>query len=273
MMDVFNSFSLTGVAANLTGALGVEAPKFAEAPNPFMKTLIEESPLLKETSHGRKVDRVLMYNPDAVALWLYQKYTEKYAPVVKNTQVTLPLATVMPSVTPVCFSTMYTGALPEVHGIKVYEKPVQHTDSVFDALIRAGKKPCIISCTPNCSMSLIWKERDMDYFIFDKVPEVLEKALEVIPEDKYDMVVVYNHNYDSRMHKTGAESEDSLAQLDDNCRTFGLLCDAVREHWKDHNTLVGFAPDHGCHDTDKDSGTHGLYMSEDINIMHFYGII
>ncbi|MBQ0100096.1 MAG: alkaline phosphatase family protein, partial [Lachnospiraceae bacterium] len=151
--------------------------------------------------------------------------------------------------------------------------PVQHTDSVFDALIRAGKKPCIISCTPNCSMSLIWKERDMDYFIFDKVPEVLEKALEVIPEDKYDMVVVYNHNYDSRMHKTGAESEDSLAQLDDNCRTFGLLCDAVREHWKDHNTLVGFAPDHGCHDTDKDSGTHGLYMPEDINIMHFYGII
>ena len=87
MMDVFNSFSLTGVAANLTGALGVEAPKFAEAPNPFMKTLIEESPLLKETSRGRKVDRVLMYNPDAVALWLYQKYTEKYAPVVKNTQV------------------------------------------------------------------------------------------------------------------------------------------------------------------------------------------
>ncbi|MBQ0100538.1 MAG: hypothetical protein KBS39_03430 [Lachnospiraceae bacterium] len=104
MMDVFNSFSLTGVAANLTGALGVEAPKFAEAPNPFMKTLIEESPLLKETSHGRKVDRVLMYNPDAVALWLYQKYTEKYAPVVKNTQVALPLGTVMPSVTPVCFS-------------------------------------------------------------------------------------------------------------------------------------------------------------------------
>ena len=122
-------------------------------------------------------------------------------------------------------------------------------------------------------MSLIWKERDMDYFIYDTMEEVNEKALEVIREDQYDLISVYNNNYDYRMHKTGCESEESIGELKKNTETFGRLADAVREHWKGHNTLIGFAPDHGCHDTDKDSGTHGLYMPEDINILHFYGII
>ena len=58
-----------------------------------------------------------------------------------NADLTLPLQTVMPSVTPVCFATMYTGAQPEVHGIQSYTKPVVKTDSVFDVLIRNGKKP------------------------------------------------------------------------------------------------------------------------------------
>ncbi|NLB41411.1 MAG: hypothetical protein GX815_03990 [Clostridiales bacterium] len=67
----------------------------------------------------------------------------------------------MPSVTPVCFDTLYTGAQPEVHGIQKYEKLVIKIDSLFDALIRQGKKPVIIVET-NCSMSKIFLERDMD---------------------------------------------------------------------------------------------------------------
>ena len=45
-------------------------------------------------------------------------------------------------VTPVCFGTMYTGAQPAVHGIQKYEKPVIQIDTIFDALIRAGKMTC-----------------------------------------------------------------------------------------------------------------------------------
>lgn len=68
------------------------------------------------------------------------------------------MKTVMPSVTPVCFGTMYTGAQPEVHGIQKYEKPVIKIDTFFDALIRAGKKPVIVA-TPKCSLSNIYLER------------------------------------------------------------------------------------------------------------------
>jgi len=76
------------------------------------------------------------------------------------------MLSVMPSVTPVCFASMYTGAMPNVHGIQAYEKPVLSTDTVFDAFIRADLKPAIVS-TANDSISCIFLERDMDYFIFD----------------------------------------------------------------------------------------------------------
>ena len=49
------------------------------------------------------------------------------------------------------------------------------------------------------------------------------------------------------------------------------LVEAVREHWKDHDVLYGFMPDHGCHQIDKSAGSHGLDMEEDMNIIHFYG--
>ena len=265
MNDILNTISMAGIAASLAYALDIPAPQCAHAPIEQMQNLVGMLP-------GGKADRLLMYNPDAVAMWLFQKYTEKFAPVARHTQLTLPLRTVMPSVTPVCFATMYTGALPEVHGIRRYEKPVLKTDTLFDAAIRAGKKVAIVS-DPQCSIGNIFLERDMDYYRFDTIAEINAKALELIAEDKYDILVVYNGNYDSAMHKTGTESVEALAQLDDNVHSFDMLAQAVKEHWTTHNTLMGFATDHGCHDIDGNCGSHGLDMPEDLNVAHFYGIV
>ena len=44
----------------------------------------------------------------------------------------------------------------------------------------------------------------------------------------------------------------------------------IRKYWKGHNTLVGFAMDHGCHEIDGGCGSHGLDMEEDLNIVHLY---
>lgn len=51
----------------------------------------------------------------------------------------------MPSVTPVCFASMYSGVMPEIHGIMRYEKPVLKIKTVFDALAAAGKRCAIVS--------------------------------------------------------------------------------------------------------------------------------
>jgi predicted AlkP superfamily pyrophosphatase or phosphodiesterase len=63
-----------------------------------------------------------------------------FAEIKQKMDVEIPFSTVMPSVTPVCFGTMYTGAQPQVHGIQAYVKPVITIDTIFDAFIRNGKK-------------------------------------------------------------------------------------------------------------------------------------
>ena len=266
MSDVLNSFSLTGVAAALAGALGIEAPRQAHPANSQLSALV------KNAVPSGKVDRIFMYNPDAVGMWLYQKYTSLFDDAVRHASLALPLQTVMPSVTPVCFGTMYTGAYPDVHGIRRYEKPVIRIDTLFDAVLRAGKKAVIIGDS-QCSLSNIFLERDMDYFRIDSIDGINEKAMELIDEDKYDLMVVYNGNYDSTMHKNGPESEVSLNALRDNIASFDRLCTAIEQRWTSHDTLVAFAMDHGCHEIDGSCGSHGLDMPEDLNILHHYGVI
>ncbi len=175
----------------------------------------------------------------------------------------------MPSVTPVCFGTLYTGAQPSVHGIQKYEKPVITIDTLFDALIRAGKKPAIVAST-NCSMAKIFLERNMDYYIFDSIAEINARAVELIMADKHDFIAVYNGNYDYTMHKNGPEAPISLAALKANSEAFAMFSVLISFHWKHHNTLVGFAMDHGCHEIDDNLGSHGLDMPEDLNIVHLY---
>ena len=53
-------------------------------------------------------------------------------------------------------------------------------------------------------------------------------------------------------------------------RTFMSISQLIRRNWKHHNTLVGFAMDHGCHAIDGNAGSHGLDMEEDLNIVHLY---
>ncbi len=260
MEDVYSKYCITGVTATVLKIMDLPVPAQIEEP---LAPIVEKR-------QNKTADRAFLYNPDAVALWLYPKYTQLFNPVIENTQTALPLLSVMPSVTPVCFASMYTGISPAQHGIRKYEKPVLQVKTLFDYLLENGKKPAIVS-TAGDSISRIFLERDMDYFIYDSVEEVNEKAMQLIAEDQYDVIVVYNGNYDSRMHKTGPESEEALHELDDNAQAFARFAEAIRTHWTKHNTFYGFMPDHGCHAIDGDCGSHGLDMAEDMNVIHFYG--
>lgn len=263
---MISRLSLDTLCAALCYAMGIEAPATAASANPDLSAYVDQA------FSGRKADRIFMYNPDAVAQWISEKYSSLLKEVNHLSELSIPFCTVMPSVTPVCFGTMYTGTQPEVHGIRKYEKPVIQIDSIFDALIRNGKKPVILAQT-DCSMSKIYLERDMDYFIYDTVEEVNAKAAELILEDKYDFIAVYNGNYDSVMHKHGPESIEALGELRANDHAFGWFSNMIAEHWKNHDTLMGFAMDHGCHEIDGNCGSHGLDMEEDLHILHRYQAI
>ena len=260
-----NANSLDTIAAALAYALGIEPPQHAAEKN------FELANYIDKVFDGKKADRVVMYNPDAIAQWIYEKYPTFFEGVKKRTDIEIPLATVMPSVTPVCFGTMYTGAQPSVHGIQKYEKPVITIDTLFDALVRAGKKVALITYA-KCSLSRIFLDRDIDYYHFEDggIEEVNAKAAEIILRDEHDFIVIYNGNYDSVMHKNGPESPKTLSELRTNCHVFSVIAEMIKNNWKHHNTLLGFAMDHGCHEIDGGCGSHGLDMSEDINIVHLY---
>ncbi|MBP5270451.1 MAG: alkaline phosphatase family protein [Clostridia bacterium] len=263
---MYNNDSLDTLAAALAYAAGIEPPAFAAPAN---KTLTD---YLDRAFGGRHADRILMYNPDAVAQWIYRKYPFFVSEVASLGELELPMRTVMPSVTPVCFGTMYTGAQPEVHGIRKYEKPVIKIDTLWDSLVRAGKKAAIVA-DPKCSMGKIFLERDIDYFYYPTVGEINAKAVELIASDKHDFIAVYNGNYDHWMHKFGPESPEALSELRSNAYSFATLFTLVKRYWSAHDSLVGFAMDHGCHEIDGGSGSHGLDMEQDLNIMHLYTAI
>ena len=256
---------LDTLCSSLCYAMGIDAPKSSALSNKTLNDYIDKCLL------NNKADRIFMYNPDAVAKWVFDKYSYILRDVVSVTDVSVDFETVMPSVTPVCFGTMYTGAQPAVHGIQKYEKPVITIDTIFDALIRNGKK-CVIVAETNSSLSKIYLERDMDYFIYDTIGEVNAKASEIIVEDKYDFVVVYNGNYDTVMHKFGPESKEALAELGANVKAYAMFDAMIQNNWQKHNTLIGFAMDHGCHEIDGGCGSHGLDMDEDLYITHRYKI-
>ena len=257
--------SLDTICASLAYAMGINPPEFAAGSNDLLVQYIDEK------LGGEKADRILMYNPDAIGKWVWQKYASYMDEVEKNSELDVDFQSPLPAVTPVCFGTMYTGAQPAVHGIRTYAKPVIKIDSLFDAMIRAGKR-CAIVADSECSMGRVFLEREMDYFIYDTLPEVNAKACELILEDKYDLICVYNGNYDSVMHKTGTESVEALSEMRANSFAFANFYELIKNNWS-HNTLIGFAMDHGCHDIDGSCGSHGLDMDEDLHISHRYGAL
>ena len=138
MSERLNEQSLDTLCASLAYAMGICPPECAAEASPQLIEYIDKIFL------GEKADRVFMYNPDAVAEWIFRKYTDLVQPIKTHADLEVPFCSVMPSVTPVCFATMYTGAQPAVHGIQKYAKPVIKIDTLFDALIRAGWAPVYI---------------------------------------------------------------------------------------------------------------------------------
>lgn len=261
---MYNTISMTQFTSTIAEAMNAKPPTQAAASSKAANSMIRA-----KAPNG--VDRTLIYNPDAVGMWLFQKYTEEFSPVLTRTQLGLPVRTVMPSWTPVCFGSMYTGVPPAIHGIQKYEKKVIKVDSLFDALTRQGKKVAIVA-VESSSMSVIFGERDIDFYILPYDDAVTQKALELIQEDTYDLIAVYHQEYDDKMHATGVESQASMEALRHHIQSFEQLADAVKVHWKDHDSLICWATDHGIHQMENGHGNHGEDLEEDLNVMHFYGV-
>lgn len=260
---MLNSCSMTKVAATLATCLDIEPPSEADGPIQLVGKFMEANGI----GHA---ERALVYNPDAMGLWLYQRHTEWYAPVIAHAPLAVPMRTMLPSVTPVCFGTMYTGVNPHVHGIERYEKHTLEQESLFDCLLAAEKKVALV-VVKDSSMDILFNDRAVDRFILSDDAAVNDCAEELIEAGEHEVVVVYNQEFDDVMHYTYPESRISIEAIHHHISAFDRLCSAVETSWAMYDTLFCWAPDHGIHIADDGHGMHGSDREDDLNTLHFYG--
>ncbi len=215
--------------------------------------------------------KTLIFCPDAVGDVHYRKYPELLKRVEKLAGFRILSSGVMPSVTPVCFSTIFSGASPKVHGIQKYEKPVLAIPTLFDVFAAAGKNVAIVSVN-TCSIDTIFRNRSIDYYSTRKDAISFAITRKLIEENQYDLIISYFYDYDHLSHKTGPHSEQSVAALKDAVAYFETLVDDVDRCWRSQNRAVVWAPDHGNHVIDEQSGGHGENIPEDMLVNHFYRI-
>ena len=125
----------------------------------------------------------------------------------------------------------------------------------------------------NQSVPRIFAERDVDYYLMKYDDEVVEKALRLIAEDRYDVIEVYNQEYDDKMHRSSPTSRIAVEALRHYDASFGKLMEAVEKNWKKHDVFVAFCTDHGVHKPLFGLGTHGKNIPKDMNIRHFFGVL
>lgn len=226
----------------------------------------------KRRLEDRPVQRMLIFCPDALGKHLWSTQRIDWEPVHRQAPYVEELQAEVPSVTPVCFASMFTGAAPDIHGITKYEKPVLQCDTVFDALARAGRRVAIVA-VKGSSIDTIFRSRNIDYFSEAYDPEVAGRAEALLEENAHDVVLAYLQEYDDTLHRTTPFSHAALQAMRNNIAMFDQLSTVCDSAWGRFDRAILFCPDHGGHiEPETGRGTHGLSIPADLEVLHFFGI-
>jgi hypothetical protein len=259
--------TIASVAPTLCALCGVGLPFDSEAG--ALEPVLE---LARAALDGETVRRCLVFAPDALGDQFTAARPDLAAAVAATAPLVVPLRSIDPPWTPVCFASMFTGASPARHGIRKYEKPVLAIDTVFDAFARAGRRVAIVAVADS-SIDRIFRGRALDYFSEKYDPWVTEKALSLVAADRHDLVVAYHQEYDDVMHALGPAHPRALRGARNHVEAFADLAAAVEAGWARHPRAIVFAPDHGAHDDPlTGGGAHGTAADADMDLAHFWAV-
>lgn len=265
MADHYNKYEMKTFAGTVADCLGLELPESYEPGISWVSDILK-------AQMGGTAERAVLYHADAVGMYIWQKYTNLFAPVYMHTTLSLPMLSTVESVTPVSHASMYTGLDPAQHGIQTYTRPQLTVDTLFDVLLRAGKKVAIVAQADSTFLH-IFAGRGLDYFEEPNGLAVQEKALELIGKDIYDVVSIHTFDYDNAAHAFGPESKQGLNAISLEAQGFDRIARLLKEKNDGKKTLLTYSPDHGQHLMPGGTGAHGSKMIEDMNVVHFFGTV
>ena len=211
-----------------------------------------------------------MFAADAIGAHLVRSYAEAFEPVARHAPTSVEACAVLPSVTPVCFASMFTGALRTLHGIRKSERPTLTRDTL-DALV--GRPPCRHRGRGELLNRSDLPSRRIDYFTETYDEEVVERTLNLVAADQHDFILAYQQEYDDKMHATVPRSPEALRAMANHVRNFDRVARAARDRWATTSHAVAFVSDHGTHiDPSTGRGTHGSNMADDLEVRLFWGV-
>jgi len=218
-----------------------------------------------------KTQKAVLFCADALGESQREHFPDVFEKIQSYAGFRFKSACVMPSVTPVCYASIFTGASPSVHGICKYEKPVLQAQTLFDVFAKAGKNVAI--CAINtCSIDSIFRKRDIDYYSFCDDERPFLCTLDLIEKGNYDLIVSYMTGYDSWMHECGPFSPECAGQARIAGDRFAAIAEKMDVCLGQYNRVLAFVPDHGGHPVSEKEGGHGTEMPEDMIVNHYYRV-
>jgi hypothetical protein len=260
--------TIASVTPTVCALLGIAPPALSS--EPALAAVLQDAGEIV----GGPVERCLVYCPDALGDHVWERFPQHRDAVQRRCPRRVSVSSVLPPKTPVCFSSVFTGGSPEQHGIRRAERPrpLLTCDTLFDAAVRARKRVAIVAVTDS-SIDLMFKGRALDYFSESHDEAATARALALIAEDRHDLIVLYNQEYDDQLHLTQPFSPECVRALEHHVATVDDLAEAIHESWAGHDRAMLVAPDHGAHlDPETGRGDHGLDIPEDMRVSHWYEV-
>jgi predicted AlkP superfamily pyrophosphatase or phosphodiesterase len=253
-------YDMRSLAPTVCGVLGVRPPGSAEAP-PFREVV---------DSMG-EMERLAVVVIDAfgVSTWTAARLETPTFNALANRHL-LHLRSVMPTITPVNFATMLTGASPEAHMIRDRTEELR-LETVFDVLRENGATSATAARALSSLGILISPFADHPGIAESNTDdEVTTLALEALGKG-VALLWVQLLDVDDEGHAHGPHSIRGIAaakRADDHLREI-----AVRAQEEDYGIIV--LADHGQHtilkEDGSESGTHGTYSDEDVYVPLVWG--
>jgi predicted AlkP superfamily pyrophosphatase or phosphodiesterase len=242
------------VAPTVSSALGLD---------PLPAAVGRPIPEVVSDLHGAEC--VALLAPDAFGWYAWTLWQDEM-PYLKSLhrERSLILRSVMPSITPVNFSTMVTGTGVEGHGVRTYDDDFR-TETLFDVVRRAAGQSAAVGFEGYTGSKLLCRFADLDG-TSDRGSDdnIVDKVVEITQEARPMFVIAQLGRVDDVFHACGPSSPDVVPMLRETDERLRRLV----HHLKPLGYGVIILADHGQHDIVDDpttdlKGGHGQDRDED----------
>lgn len=199
------------------------------------------------------LDHVAVLAPDAFGWYAWQLWKQEM-PFLRqlHKERSLILRSVVPSITPVNFSTMVTGVDLEGHGVKTYQHDFQ-CETLFDTVRAAGRTSAGVGFEGYTGSELLARYADIDGTTQRGSDAYIVMTVQRIAREYHPAFIIAQlGKVDDVFHQYGPSSPEVIPMLHDTDNNLKHLVETLQP--MGYGIII--LADHGQHDIVADTTTH-----------------